>query len=90
MNSLVSHINKILQQEDIEGLIEVGAPSDEYLSEAEAIALMVSNGVEMDAQNLENAIFAFWGNIFNLADNDMNLRRDAIHRVVIAIGERQT
>ncbi len=52
-------INKILQLEDIEGLIEAGAPSDEYLSEAEAIALIVSNASEQDLSNLESTIFEF-------------------------------
>lgn len=85
MNTLVVHINRILQQEDIEGLIEAGAPSDEYASEAEAIASIVSNAKEHDLTNLEDAICEFWQNIFHLSDDDMDLRREAIHRLMVNI-----
>jgi len=34
----VTNINKLLIQEDIEGFIEAGAPTDEYANEAAQIA----------------------------------------------------
>lgn len=86
MNSLTIQINKILQQEDIEGLIEAGAPYDEYTSEAEAIAAILSKEQGPDFTKLTNIIFEFWQNVFNLSDSDMNLRKDAIHRVSTNIG----
>lgn len=37
MQDVVRHINEFLAAEDIEGLLELGAPSDEYFSEAQAV-----------------------------------------------------
>ena len=85
MNSFVTRINHILQQEDIEGLIEAGAPSDEYASEADAIAKMITNLSEQNRENLENAIYTYWEEVFNLSADEMILRREAIQRVTVNI-----
>lgn len=88
MDSLVVHINQILQKEDIEGLIEAGAPPDEYTSEAEAIAAVVMNLSDKNVDSLRNAVYELWKNIFNLSSDDMNLRREAIYRVVTNVTNR--
>lgn len=43
MNNIYNRINELLQKEDIEGLLEFGAPNDEYSSEAMEIASLISS-----------------------------------------------
>jgi hypothetical protein len=38
MTARIDQITELLRQEDIEGLLDIGAPEDEYDSEAEMIA----------------------------------------------------
>ncbi len=55
MNDLYLKIDEILRNADIEGLIESGAPLDEYSSEARDIASALSN-MSRDDINYESVL----------------------------------
>lgn len=76
-------IERILMQEDIEGLIEAGAPQDEYADEAAqlAAAIEIMNVEERSKEAISSALAIIWVNSFELADTDLKLRLDAIERV---------
>ena len=83
----VSDINDLLIQEDVEGFIELGAPQDEYESEAAFIAAAILQLKENE--RTEDAILSvmaiIWMNNFNLGDDEMQLRLPALQRVAQAI-----
>jgi hypothetical protein len=73
-------IGELLRHEDIEGLLSMGAPDEEYESEAEMIADRIGEA-EMKAsvtrQDVESIVASVWKEMFELSDEDMRLRRDA-------------
>lgn len=80
-------MNEILVREDIEGLIEIGAPVDEYEHEAAQIAAAITL-LEHDQRTEENIlaiITLLWMKSFNLSKEDIKLRGPAFLRVVQAI-----
>jgi hypothetical protein len=83
----VSDINDLLIQEDVEGFIALGAPQDEYESEAALIAAAILQLKENE--QTEDAILSviaiIWMNNFNLGDDEMQLRLPALQRVAQAI-----
>ncbi len=76
-------IERELQAEDIEGFLEAGAPSDEYVSEAKEIAkfLMKIGESERSEDNVAIIISRVWAKSFDLSKQDMTLRRSAIQRL---------
>lgn len=84
MEISVNTINSILEQEDIEGYINLGAPSnDEYASEAADIAAAISqlDDSEITEGNIM-ALFALkWMENFNLSESDISQRTEALRRV---------
>lgn len=87
MHIALSAIDTILVQEDIEGLIEAGAPSDEYQDEAAQIA--VSLGMlepeNFSEENILAIVSLVWLKSFDLSEADMALRLPALRRVTQAI-----
>ena len=85
MNKItVENIDLILQEIDIEGLIESGAPSDEYISEAEAINSSIQRlqSSEMTIENIELVISTIWKENFNLDASGLKTRKASINTVV--------
>ena len=78
----MSTIKAILLDEDIEGLIKIGAPADEYNGEAAQIASEISRlrGQPTERQ-VTQVIEEVWKRSFDLGRADLNLRRDAFRRV---------
>lgn len=76
-------INQLLQQADIEGFIEAGAPEDEYFSEADMIASAIQNldDNQIDEQNLASLISLIWIKNFNLEEDEILARASAIKGV---------
>lgn len=75
-------IDEILRKEDIEGYIGLGAPQDEYESEAEYIARALAE-LRRDQINQENVcaiISLIWQQRFDLSDLDMEQRSESISR----------
>lgn len=78
----MSTIKTILHDEDIEGLIKIGAPADEYNGEAAEIA---SEIYRLQGQSTEKQVAQVveevWKRSFDLGRADLKLRRDAFRRV---------
>lgn len=77
----IHHIDLILQEIDIEGLVESGAPRDEYISEAEAINSSIQRLQlsEMTIENIELVVSTIWKESFNLDVGGLKLRKTAIN-----------
>jgi len=72
----------ILCEEDIEGLIKLGAPPDEYNSEAKEIEAAMSRlGDKRSEEQLVQVLEHVWKEFFDLSTEDIELRRDAFQRV---------
>lgn len=75
-------LKNILCEEDIEGLIKLGAPADEYNSEANEIeAAMSSLGDNRSEEQVVQLLEHVWKGFFDLSTEDIELRRDAFQRV---------
>lgn len=83
MNTDWKIINSYLQSADIEGLIEIGAPTDEYESEAKDIARGLAEISKQDwgQADIVAIISLIWARSFNLAADDMAKRLPAIQQV---------
>lgn len=78
-----SQVNALFQEEDIEGFIKLGAPADEYESEADVIATAI-NALPAEQWNKENItaiICTVWMQSFNLDKNEISLRLPFIANV---------
>ncbi len=80
MTISLEDIENILREEDIEGLIETGAPQDEYSSEARTIgeAINEMSGEELSGDTLMSIISLIWSESFNLSEEDIALRLPSI------------
>lgn len=87
MLTAISDINQVLIQEDIEGLIEAGAPDDEYRDEAIqlAAALVQLKNEEKTVESIFSLLFLIWVEAFELGEPEMRVRQDALLRVSHAI-----
>ncbi len=84
MSISIEKINLILQEEDIEGFIEMGAPNDEYLSEAEEIASLISSmeANQLTENNVISGVIKIWQKYFGLlSDSDINKRMAGFRNV---------
>jgi len=81
----------LLRQEDIEGLIEMGAPSDEYDSEAEEVVTALAEE-SLTEEKIVSVISSVWSASFNLDDEDIEARLPAFRIVATALlaGEKET
>ena len=75
-------INELLRYEDIEGLLSMGAPNDEYETEAEMIADRVGEAEERTSDKItpkevENIVAAVWMEMFGLSDERARQKQDA-------------
>lgn len=83
MKFTVSEIDNLLVHYDVEGLIEAGAPNDEYQDESAQIAVAL-NAIAKEEFNHDTvlAIIAIiWMNSFELSDNEMKRRIDELRKV---------
>ena len=76
-------INELLQAEDIEGMLEAGAPSDEYISEANRIAAALNAlaASQITEENVLAIVVLAWMQDFDLDESAMRNRSAAISRV---------
>jgi hypothetical protein len=76
-------INELLRYQDIEGLLAMGAPGDEYESEAQMIADRVDDAErrtpdhKIAREEVETIVAAVWAEMFGLSDEDSRRRKDA-------------
>jgi len=83
MTNLQSAIREILNREDIEGLLEIGAPADEYSIEAELISQAIENGqVELQNEKLYELLREIWHKMFGpFSEEEIKKRQSAFERV---------
>ncbi|HWF83795.1 MAG TPA: hypothetical protein VG222_03070 [Vicinamibacterales bacterium] len=76
-------IQAALNEEDVERLLELGAPADEYRMEAEMIAGMLANigGSDCSEDRVIAIISAVWGRMFDGSASALELRRPIFQRV---------
>jgi len=95
MSILRTSIEEMLRAEDIESLIESGAPDDEYDSEAEEIAraLNALKSNRFTEDNIVSIISQVWTKMFNLDEDDIQKRMPAFqkvaHEVLLARNDKQ-
>lgn len=92
MESAVRIIEEILNHEDIEGLLDLGAPRDEYEAEAKLIEERVRHvfkgGLNPARRQEQTAaeIRDVWQSMFGpLSEGDLAQREDAFNRVAAQI-----
>ncbi len=75
-------MDNALRREDIEGLLELGAPQDEYSRVAQIITdvLLGSNAVELTEENIMRIVTRIWMEQFSLDAGDTAMRLPAIRR----------
>ena len=83
MTNLQNTIREILNREDIEGLLELGAPADEYSTEAELISQAIENGqVEPQEEKLNKLLREIWQKMFGpFSEGEIKKRQSALERV---------
>ncbi|MGE3771260.1 MAG: hypothetical protein AB7G06_09970 [Bdellovibrionales bacterium] len=83
-------LDQALRDEDIEGFIALGAPADEYTSEAHEIASIVNGTSEsqMSEAAILEAFVSVWARSFNLGPEEMEMRLPAIRKVVQQVTTR--
>jgi hypothetical protein len=81
-------IRRILEEEDIEGLIEMGAPRDEYDTEASRIEGRIRRLPNPDEGAVTGVVEAVWNEMFGPFDSsEMRQREDSIRRLTRRIAE---
>ena len=89
MRITTANINALLVQEDVEGLIDAGAPSDEYSDEAAQIAaaLMQLDREQLTKDVVLSTVSLIWLKSFELSEQGMKLRIPALERITRLIME---
>ncbi len=79
----LERIRDVLKQGDIEGLIEIGAPQDEYDSEAQMIwqEMMSFESAALDDKTVVAIVRRVWEDMFELDDQNLGKRTDAFASV---------
>jgi len=80
-------INDLLRHEDIEGFLSMGAPGNEYESEAEMIADRIGEAEDRAAdhkvtrEKVEEIVTGVWKEMFDLSDDELHRRKEAFASV---------
>jgi len=87
MTITLANIEAALRTEDIEGLIELGAPSDEYNDEARNIAYNLASlpSDQLTESNIVAAISLEWAKSFNRSVQEIEQRMPAFRRIAAQI-----
>ncbi|MFY9559507.1 MAG: hypothetical protein WAQ52_04665 [Terriglobales bacterium] len=86
-SSLFHRIKTILDTEDIEGLLAMGCPADEYDAEASLIESGIAAAANLrkkpaEAEQIEKIVAEVWNDMFGpFTDEDLNKRRAAFSSV---------
>jgi hypothetical protein len=83
ISELTAKIESILRIEDVEGLIELGAPADEYASEARDIALAIAklHPSPITETSVVAIIALVWGKSFDRSAKEIEQRLPAFRRI---------
>ncbi len=80
MNVILEQIERLLLEEDIEGLIAAGAPEDEYHSEATEIYMAISDD-SVAGTEIQDIIERIWQRSFNLTRQNIVDRKASFERI---------
>jgi RNase P/RNase MRP subunit POP5 len=84
MNISLSAIDDILRKEDIEGLLHLGAPKDEYSREAKKIRFVLEQMSEggVGEEDISAAVARIWQDSFGpFTDDDIQKRAETFRSV---------
>ena len=83
MVDFLSKVKAALREEDVEGLIKLGAPADEYDSESKEIASAVGalNKNQFTEDNIVAVLALVWTKSFHCLAEDIEKRMTAFHRI---------
>ncbi|MEJ0062398.1 MAG: hypothetical protein WDO70_04155 [Alphaproteobacteria bacterium] len=83
MTISLSNVESALFAEDIEGLLALGAPDDEYFPEAKDItaALTTLSKDRLTEANVIAVISLVWAKYFELSNDDIEKRIPAFRRI---------
>lgn len=87
MSTLSRAIATVLLQEDIEGFIKAGAPTDEYMNEAAQVAAAIQL-LDTEQRSLDNILAilaAVWVKNFEISTAEFELRLPGIRQAAQAI-----
>ncbi len=72
----IHKISEFLRDADIEGLIEAGAPHDEYDNVAHMLYIVLADftNEQFTRQNITSALVVIWMKVFNLEGEQMQFR----------------
>jgi len=85
-------IQQVLNDEDIEGLLQAGAPTDEYETEARMIAEAITQAHEskLTEERLTSVVRSTWAEMFGPFSGDQLRKREAaFQRVARRVMEEQ-
>jgi hypothetical protein len=85
-------IREVLNSEDIEGLLKVGAPADEYESEAQMIATAIKQTSESEVteEQLSRIVRRVWAEMFGpFSEGEIEKRSAAFRQVARKIAQRR-
>lgn len=80
-------IEDALRAEDIEGLLALGAPADEYNAEARDIAHAINKlqPSQLTEDHLVAVMVIVWAHAFDRSNEEMNLRLPVLRRVAVQL-----
>ena len=83
MTNLLDIIRDVLNREDVEGFLALGAPTDEYHTEAELIRQAIEDRqAKLQKEELSELLRRIWQEMFGpFSEEEMNRRRPALERV---------
>jgi hypothetical protein len=91
MITRLQQVTDLLRKEDVEGLISMGAPDDEYDSEAEMITNRIGEK-ESEPSNrrisrgeVVSIIANVWKDMFSLSDEELAQRRESFESIAARI-----
>ena len=83
MQISLEKIESILRREDIEGFLNLGAPQDEYSSEARKMGLALQAIDEPTEEEVSQVVMNVWDKAFGpFTDEDIEMRRPVLERIV--------
>ena len=84
--ALLCLVEDLLREHDIEGIIQIGAPKDEYDTEAQMIAQRIQDvesrhGRKANQQEVVEIIRGVWAEMFSLGEPELTKRADPFETI---------
>ena len=92
MSTRLQLIDELLRRHDIEGLINIGAPENEYNTEAKMIADRIGTAEwrvqpqKLSVAQIKEIIRDVWTEMFGLDEEDLGKRENAFEQIAKRLG----